>query len=208
MQDNSFITKMTGRGELPIGKMPGFEPPDDETHEIILERFKKQMRKETVSTVFWTIMSLFFIITYIVMYFRMDAKADAKKGILVALAAFVVIAVVTIYKYVFIDKKADAIVNEKKYKVAPAMIHHIMPGFGTRLGKLTVKICDAGDDNVGNVYNYEFVINKKVSKAYRKNKDIILTVIEIDKQKELYSLTYIDEADKDDKDAAEEDMEK
>ena len=104
MQDNSFITKMTGRGELPIGKMPGFEPPDDETHEIILERFKKQMRKETVSTVFWTIMSLFFIITYIVMYFRMDAKADAKKGILVALAAFVVIAVVTIYKYVFIDK--------------------------------------------------------------------------------------------------------
>ena len=45
MQDNSFITKMTGRGELPIGKMPGFEPPDDETHEIILERFKKQMRK-------------------------------------------------------------------------------------------------------------------------------------------------------------------
>lgn len=111
MQDNSFITKMTGRGELPIGKMPGFEPPDDETHEIILERFKKQMRKETVSTVFWTIMSLFFIITYIVMYFRMDAKADAKKGILVALAAFVVIAVVTIYKYVFIDKKADAIVK-------------------------------------------------------------------------------------------------
>ena len=198
---------MTGRGELPIGKMPGFEPPDDETHEIILERFKKQMRKETVSTVFWTIMSLFFIITYIVMYFRMDAKADAKKGILVALAAFVVIAVVTIYKYVF-DKKADAIVNEKKYKVAPAMIHHIMPGFGTRLGKLTVKICDAGDDNVGNVYNYEFVINKKVSKAYRKNKDIILTVIEIDKQNELYNLTYIDETDKADKDAAEEDMEK
>ena len=46
MQDNSFITKMTGRGELPIGKMPGFEPPGDETHEIILERFKKQMRKE------------------------------------------------------------------------------------------------------------------------------------------------------------------
>lgn len=76
------------------------------------------------------------------------------------------------------------------------------------VGKLTVKICDAGDDNVGNVYNYEFVINKKVSKAYRKNKDIILTVIEIDKQNELYNLTYIDEADKDDKDAAEEDMEK
>ena len=74
MQDNSFITKMTGRGELPIGKMPGFEPPDDETHEIILERFKKQMRKETVSTVFWTIMSLFFIITYIVMYFRRRKK--------------------------------------------------------------------------------------------------------------------------------------
>ena len=193
MQDNSFITKMTGRGELPIGKMPGFEPPDDETHEIILERFKKQMRKETVS--------------YIVMYFRMDAKADAKKGILVALAAFVVIVIVNIYKYVFIDKKADAIVNEKKYKVAPAMIHHIMPGFGTRLGKLTVKICDASDDNVGNVYNYEFVINKKVSKAYRKNKDIILTVIEIDKQKELYSLTYIDETDKADKDTTEEDAE-
>lgn len=124
-----------------------------------------------------------------------------------ALAAFVVIAVVTIYKYVFIDKKADAIVNEKKYKVAPAMIHHIMPGFGTRFGKLTVKICDASDDNVGNVYNYEFVINKKVSKAYRKNKDIVLTVIEIDKQKELYSLTYIDETDKADKDAAEEDAE-
>lgn len=207
MQDNSFITKMTGRGELPIGKMPGFEPPDDETHEIILERFKKQMRKETVSTVFWTIMSLFFIITYIVMYFRMDAKADAKKGILVALAAFVIIAVVNIYKYVFIDKKADAIVNERKYKVAPAMVHHIMPGFGTRFGKLTVKICDVSDDNVGNVYNYEFVINKKVSKAYRKNKDILLTVIEIDKQKELYSLTYIDEADKADKDTAEEDIE-
>jgi len=111
------------------------------------------------------------------------------------------------YKYVFIDKKADAIVNERKYKVAPAMVHHIMPGFGTRFGKLTVKICDVSDDNVGNVYNYEFVINKKVSKAYRKNKDIILTVIEIDKQKELYSLTYIDEADKADKDTAEEDIE-
>ena len=52
------------------------------------------------------------------------------------------------------------------------------------------------------------IINKKVSKAYRKNKDIILTVIEIDKQNELYNLTYIDEADKDDKDTAEEDMEK
>ena len=87
------------------------------------------------------------------------------------------------------------------------MIHHIMPGFGTRLGKLTVKICDASDDNVGNVYNYEFVINKKVSKAYRKNKDIVLTVIEIDKQNELYNLTYIDETDKADKDAAEEDAE-
>ena len=48
---------------------------------------------------------------------------------------------------------------------------------------------------------------QKVSKAYRKNKDIILTVIEIDKQKELYSLTYIDETDKADKDTTEEDAE-
>ena len=45
MQENNFVNKITGRGEKPISKMPGFHPPDDEEHEYILTKIHKNLKK-------------------------------------------------------------------------------------------------------------------------------------------------------------------
>lgn len=53
MQENNFITKITGRGEIPINKMPGFHPPNNEEHEYILQRVEKNLKKEITTSVLW-----------------------------------------------------------------------------------------------------------------------------------------------------------
>lgn len=49
MQENNFVNKITGRGEKPISKMPGFHPPDDEEHEYILKKIQKNLKKRRLA---------------------------------------------------------------------------------------------------------------------------------------------------------------
>ena len=70
MQENNFVNKITGRGEKPISKMPGFHTPDDEEHEYILKKIQKNLKKETVSSGSWMIVGIIIVIMYIRLYFN------------------------------------------------------------------------------------------------------------------------------------------
>ena len=41
MQKDNFFNRMTGRGELPISKMAGLHPPEDEEHEYIVRNAER-----------------------------------------------------------------------------------------------------------------------------------------------------------------------
>ena len=86
MQENNFITKITGRGEIPINKMPGFHPPNNEEHEYILQRVEKNLKKEITTSVLWLIISLMISVFYLYMY--ITSNADNKKYMLIASAVF------------------------------------------------------------------------------------------------------------------------
>lgn len=111
MQENNFVNKITGRGEKPISKMPGFHPPDDEEHEYILKKIQKNLKKETVSSGSWMIVGIIIVIMYIRMYFK--STSDDKGYILMAAGVFGVMALICAYRLFFVDKQISNIVKEK-----------------------------------------------------------------------------------------------
>ena len=115
MQENNFVNKITGRGEKPISKMPGFHPPDDEEHEYILKKIQKNLKKETVSSGSWMIVGIIIVIMYIRMYFK--STSDDKGYILMAAGVFGVMALICAYRLFFVDKQISNIVKEKKYQI-------------------------------------------------------------------------------------------
>ena len=88
-EKNNFITKITGRGEIPINKMPGFHPPNNEEHEYILQRVEKNLKKEITTSVLWLIISLIISVFYLYMY--ITSNVDNKKYMLIASAVFFII---------------------------------------------------------------------------------------------------------------------
>lgn len=177
MQENNFVNKITGRGEKPISKMPGFHPPDDEEHEYILKKIQKNLKKETVSSGSWMIVGIIIVIMYIRMYFK--STSDDKGYILMAAGVFGVMALICAYRLFFVDKQISNIVKEKKYQVRNAKIHHIMPGFGTTFGKAEAKV----QDENGTVYSYDFVLSGKIKREYKKNPETEFLLIKLDEKK-------------------------
>ena len=108
MQENNFITKITGRGEIPINKMPGFHPPNNEEHEYILQRVEKNLKKEITTSVLWLIISLMISVFYLYMY--ITSNADNKKYMLIASAVFFIMAGISIYRLAVVDKMVDDII--------------------------------------------------------------------------------------------------
>ena len=183
MQENNFVNKITGRGEKPISKMPGFHPPDDEEHEYILKKIQKNLKKETVSSGSWMIVGIIIVIMYIRMYFK--STSDDKGYILMAAGVFGVMALICAYRLFFVDRQISDIVKEKKYQVGNAKIHHIMPGFGTTFGKAEAKV----QDENGTVYSYDFALSGKIKREYKKNPETEFLLIKLDEKKEMYSIT-------------------
>lgn len=182
MQENSFINKITGRGELPISKMPGFHPPDDEEHEYISNKVQKNLKKETVTTGLWFVVSILITIFYLYMYFMVNTTN--KKYMLLAAGVFVIMSLISVYRLLFVDKVIRKIIENREYQIRNACIHHVMPGFGMNLGKTEVKM----QDENGNVYCYEFVLTKKLAKQYKKQPETEFLLIKIDEKKERYGI--------------------
>ena len=61
---------MTGRGELPISKMSGFHPPEDEEHEYIEKIMHKKISRELLSSALWSIIGIAFVIIYIYVHIK------------------------------------------------------------------------------------------------------------------------------------------
>ena len=106
------------------------------------------------------------------------------------------------YRFAVVDKKLDKIVKERKYTIRDVKVHHVMPGYGTNFGKLTVKIQDEQE----NVYYQEFTLNRKMAKMYKNDTDTAFILIALDRNKNIYSLLSKKEEQKKEKseEAAEE----
>lgn len=173
---------MTGRGELPISKMAGLHPPEDKEHEYIEDIMHKKISRELLASVLWSIIGIAFIIIYI--YIHVKSKSEITIYFFVTLAVFVLIVIVNTYRFAVVDKKLDKIVKERKYVIRNVKVHHVMPGYGTNFGKLTVKIQDEQE----NVYYQEFTLNRKMAKMYKNDTDTVFILIVLDRDKNIYSL--------------------
>ena len=173
---------MTGRGELLISKMAGLHPPEDEEHEYIEDIMHKKISRELLASVLWSIIGIAFIIVYI--YIHVKSKSEITIYFFITLAVFVMIVIVNTYRFAVVDKKLDKIVKERKYTIRDVKVHHVMPGYGTNFGKLTVKIQDEQE----NVYYQEFTLNRKMAKMYKNDTDIAFILIALDRNKNIYSL--------------------
>lgn len=194
MQKDNFFNIMTGRGELPISKMAGLHPPpEDEEHEYIKNIMHRKISRELLSSVLWSIIGVAFIIIYI--YIHVKSKSEITIYFFVTLTVFVLIVIVNTYRFVVVDKKLDKIVKERKYVIRNVKVHHVMPGYGTNFGKLTVKI----QDEQKNVYYQEFTLNRKMAKMYKNDTDTVFILIVLDKDKNIYSLLSKKEEQKEEK---------
>lgn len=179
---------MTGKGEIPIEKMTGFHPPDDDEHEYILQNLRKKLKREKISSCLWIFLSLAFVGLYI--HLIVNSKTTNKMYLILSAIVFAVIAVVCIYKMLVIDVRIRSVIENKDYQTKNVHIHHLMPNIGISLGKAVAKVND--DDQ--NVYRYEFDLNKRLKKIYKKNKNATFTMMEASlrgKNKRQYILTYI-----------------
>lgn len=200
MQKDNFFNRMTGRGELPISKMAGLHPPEDEEHEYIEDIMHKKISRELLASVLWSIIGIAFIIVYI--YIHVKSKSEITIYFFITLAVFAMIVIVNTYRFAVVDKKLDKIVKERKYTIRDVKVHHVMPGYGTNFGKLTVKIQDEQE----NVYYQEFTLNRKMAKMYKNDTDTAFILIALDRNKNIYSLLSKKEGQKKEKseEAAEE----
>lgn len=182
MQKDNFFNRMTGRGELPISKMTGFHPPEDEEHEYIEKIMHKKISRELLSSALWSIIGIAFIIIYI--YVHIKSKLEISVYFFVTLGVFALIVIVNTYRFAIVDKKLDNIIKERKYTIKDVKVHHVMPGYGTNLGKLIVKI----QDEKGNVYYQEFTIDRKMTKIYKHDTNTVFILIALDRNKNIYSI--------------------
>lgn len=183
---------MYGKGELPINKLGGFSPPSDYEHNYISKRFAKSLKKSTTSTWIWTIISVLFVVMYIFVLVNIGFNNQQTTFCLIAIAVFVITAATGFYKIFYVNKRIKQIIEAKTYTLRKVQVHHIMPGFGTSLGKKTAKI----NDEKGNVYFYEFELGKEVKRKYKKNEYEWFCVLKLDEKKELYTLIYIEDENK------------
>lgn len=186
MQENKFIDRILHTDEIPMKRMQGFREPTDEEHEIILNRVIKNLRKETVSMFLYSVMCIAFAIMYVVMFFRSDNKNDY---IMLAVAGFfALIIVINVYKFIKVDRYVKNIVEKKDYVLRNVRIKNLELGFGPQIGKSNARVTDES----GNVYGYDFVLNRKMKKIYRKNENAEFTVLKFDEKRDMYSITYFE----------------
>lgn len=211
MQGNNFVTKMTGRGELPIEKLQGFQSPDEETHEYILQKIKDRLSRERLSSLLWIFISAAFICLYV--YLIIKSNTETKGYLVLSAIVFVIIALVCMYKMIFVDAEIKKSVENQRYRIREVNIHHLMPGFGISLGKAIAKI----SDEKKNVYSYEFSLSKQLRKIYKKNPNELFTIIELEmdvkplrknKTKKIYSITCIPKEELEEENEDMEDVEK
>lgn len=182
MQESNFIAKMTGKGELDIRKLQGFAPPDDDTQQQITKQLGKKIHREVILNFLWAGISACFTVFYLYLYASTDI--GTKQDFLYAAAVFAIMVVISLYRYISVDRKVIGILENRSYQVRKATIHHLMPG----IRKETAKI----QDEHGNVYYYEFYLTRKMKKKYRQNPNAEFTVLRLDERKELYSLLYLE----------------
>lgn len=181
MQENSLIAKITGKGELPINKMSGFRTPDKEEHEVISAKITYKLRKETALAILWIGVGILFIYMYLYLFFHVNP--DKKNSFLLSAAVFFIMILISLYRFFFVDLIVSKAIKDKSYTVRKVKIHHFMPG----IRKNTVKI----QDEKGSVYYYEFILSHKQKKIYKKNPDAEFTIIKLDGDKDIYSITYL-----------------
>lgn len=182
MQESNFIAKITGRGELDMQKMPGFQPPDDKTHEELSGLVLKKVKKEIRMNLMWIVLCAGIAGFYIFLYIK---SIDAgKRNLLTASMIFILAAVLGFYRYWCVDRKVKHVIAAREYKVRTAKIHHVMPG----IRKDTVKI----QDEKGNVYYYEFFLNRKLQKQFKNDPETEFTIIQLDEKKNIYSIAYLE----------------
>lgn len=184
MQENNFFNKIIGKGELSIKQMQGFHSPDDEEHQYITQKMQKSLIKNIVVSSLMLLISMIFTVMYIWMYFR--SVVVNKEYYLVVAGVFSVITVISGYKIFFTDSMIYKIIKNCEYKLRKAKIHHVMPGVYV-FEKTPVKI----QDENGNIYYYEFQLNRKMKRIYKKDVDTEFTIIELNKKKEIYCITYL-----------------
>lgn len=186
MQENQFFKKMTNKGEISIRQMMGFHEPIAYEHDYILQSTEKKSLKSFITTIFWIIICSFFMAMYLKLW--STTQTINRRYFLVAAIVFGIMICVSCYRYICIDVKIRKIVNEKEYRVKNVKIHHTMPAI-VSVGKTTVKV----NDEKGNVYSYEFSLNRRLKRIYKNNPNADFTVIEFDRNKEMYGITYIGE---------------
>lgn len=179
---------MTGRDEIPIEKMTGFHPPDDDEHEYILQNLRKKLKREKISSCLWIFLSLAFVGLYI--HLIINSKTANKIYLILSAMVFGIIAIVCAYKVLVIDVRMRTVIENKDYQMKDVHIHHLMPNIGVSLGKAVAKV----SDDEQNVYRYEFDLNKRLKRIYKKNKNATFTMMKASlrrKNQKQYILTYI-----------------
>ncbi len=178
---NKFVKNVVGVGEVDINKMPGFRDSTEDEHTILSEKYKKAIYKNIILMLFWTLVSAIFIMFHVKMYYMFNDMI-----FLVFAAVFAVTILINIYKLIFVDKFTLNKIMNKNYNIAEARIHHLMPRIVSQSGRPIAKI----QDEKGNIYNQEFIINKENKKIYQKNQEEKFIIVMIDKKRRIYGLTH------------------
>lgn len=182
MQESNFIAKMTGKGELDIRKLQGFAPPDDDTQQRIMRQLGKKIHREIILNFLWAGISVCFTIFYLCLYISTDI--NTKQNFLYAAVVFAIMVVISLHRYISVDRKVMNILENRSYQVRRVTVHHLMPGIRKESAKI--------QDEHGNVYYYEFYLTRKMKKKHRQNPNAEFIVLRLDEKKELYSLLYLE----------------
>lgn len=183
MQENNFVNKITGRGEKPISKMPGFHPPDDEEHEYILKKIQKNLKKETVSSGSWMIVGIIIVIMYIRMYFK--STSDDKGYILMAAGVFGVNGPDMCISPVFC-RQTDFKYRKRK-KISGKKCKN--PSHNAWIRNNIWKSRSKSTRRKRNRLQLRFRLERKDKKRIQKNPETEFLLIKLDEKKEMYSIT-------------------
>lgn len=160
--DKNMLSKISGKGELPIDKMPGFREPDESEAEEIEKRLKKILNRDTVTTAAWSVLALAFTVMYCGIFI---ARSADDMIILVAAGIFFVITLLGIGHILRVDVRTLKAVKARQYTLRETWIDHVVPGFSTVGGKAAAKIRDEN----GHVYSHEFTLNRKLKKINKED---------------------------------------
>ena len=175
---NKFIKKFLGQGEMDIRDIKDLRPPTEKEKEYIKKKVEKNAKTEAVSSAFWGSVSAFFVGMYL---FLVVFGEEKNRAVPLFMACVFVVLTAACWYRIIRCREIKRKIREEKYQMKDVTIHHLVPGFS--LSHATAKIKDEKEV----VYSYEFVLNRKQKKLYKKDKNQKFLLLDVGNKKD-YSL--------------------